>query len=41
MDKKLEDQLLIIQADIGVNRQESDEKMNTYDSKLDNLMEMM
>ena len=41
MDNKLDGQILIIQATIDDNRQESDEKMKTYDPKLDNLTATM
>ena len=34
----MDDQLLIIQDTIDDNKQASDEKMNTYDSKLDKMM---
>ena len=41
MDNKSGDQLLIMKAMIYANRKESDEKMRTYEYKLDNLTEMM
>ena len=41
MDNKSDDQFLIIRAIIDANMKESDEKMNIYDSKIDNLMALM
>ena len=41
MDNKSDDKLLTTQATIDANRQQSDKKMNTYESKLDKLTEMM
>ena len=41
MDKNLYDQFLIMQATIDSNRQDSYEKMNKQDSKIDKLTEMV
>ena len=41
MDKNLDDQFLMMKDTIYANRKYSDEKVNTYDSKLDNLKYIM
>ena len=41
MDKNLDDEFLIMQATMDYNMQVYDEKMKTYDYKLENLTEMI
>ena len=41
MDNNSDGKLLIMQATIDDNRKASDEKIKTYDSKLDKLTEMI